>query len=246
MVERVAPLAGLGGSPGSPEDNAWAVQRLLEAMAAARPVVLVVDDLHWAEPGLVHLLQGVCDWSRDAPILVAVFARPEFLDEQPGWGAGRVNGVTALLEPLGDDEVDALTVGLLDGRLPTEAADRVRDAAGGNPLFVEQLLAMLVEDGALRRDRARWVLGDVTELKIPPTIGALLTARLDRLSAGGEPFWARPRSSGRSSTAGRSSERPRHRPTRCPPTSVRWCVRVCSARPTPTCRARRHCGSATS
>ena len=133
----------------------------------------------------MHLLQGVCDWSRDAPILVAVFARPEFLDEHPGWGAGRVNGVTALLEPLGDDEVDALTVGLLGGLLPTEAADRVRDAAGGNPLFVEQLLAMLVEDGALRRDGPRWVLrGDVTELQIPPTISALLAARLDRLSAG--------------------------------------------------------------
>ena len=82
------------------------MQRLLEALAATRPVVLVLDDLHWAEPGLVDLVQGLCDWSRDAPILVAVFARPELLDERPGWVAGRVNAVSALLEPLRDDEVE--------------------------------------------------------------------------------------------------------------------------------------------
>ena len=89
VVERIAPVAGLGGAPGPPEDTVWAAQRLLETLATGRPVVLLVDDLHWAEPGLVDLVEGVCDWSRDAPILVAVFARPEFLDEHPSWGAGR-------------------------------------------------------------------------------------------------------------------------------------------------------------
>ena len=183
VVERVAPVAGLGGVPGALEDTAWAVQRLLEVLAATRPVVLVVDDLHWAEVGLLDVVEGVCDWSRDAPILVAVFARPEFIDDHPGWGAGRVNSVTALLEPLGDGEVDALTGALLGGVLPDDAADRVRASAGGNPLFVEQLLAMLVEDGVLRRAGPRWVLdGDVHKVQIPPTISALLTARLDRLS----------------------------------------------------------------
>jgi Predicted ATPase len=188
VVERVAPVAGLGGAPGPPEDTAWAVQQLLEALASERPVVLVVDDLHWAEPGLVSVLEGVCDWSRDAPILVAVFARPEFLDDHPNWGAGRTNAVVAMLEPLHDEEVDSLTASLLDGALLADAADRVRTAAGGNPLFVEQLLAMLLEDGTLARDGdssgSGWVLagGGVTALRIPPTITALLTARLDRLS----------------------------------------------------------------
>ncbi len=185
VVKRVAALAGLGGAPGSPEDSAWAVRRLLEALSAARPAVLVVDDLHWAEPGLVDLLQGICDWPMHAPILVAVFARPEFLDEHPEWVAARVNGVTALLQPLGDDEVEALTTGLLGGLLPKEAADQVTASAGGNPLFVEQLLAMLVEEGVLVREGTQWLLrGEVTALQIPPTIGALLTARLDRLSTG--------------------------------------------------------------
>ena len=132
---------------------------------------------------MVDLLKSVCDWSRDAPILVAVFARPEFLDEYPNWGAGRMNAVTALLEPLSDDDVDSLTAGWLGGVLPGGSADRVRETAGGNPLFVEQLLAMLVEDGVLHRDGARWRLdGDVKALKVPPTITALLAARLDRLS----------------------------------------------------------------
>jgi class 3 adenylate cyclase len=184
VVDRVAPVAGLGGAPGSPEDTAWAVQRLLEALAAHRPVVLVVDDLHWAEPGMVAVLERLCDWSRAAPILVAVIARPELLDDHPGWGAGRSNAVTALLEPLRDDEVDVLTSGVVGGELPAEAANRIREAAGGNPLFVEQLLAMLLEDGTLAREGSGWVLrGDVSSVRIPPTITALLEARLDRLSA---------------------------------------------------------------
>jgi class 3 adenylate cyclase len=184
VVDRVAPVAGLGGAPGPPEDTAWAVQQLLERLASERPLVLVIDDLHWAEPGLLTVLEGLCDWSRDAPILVAVFARPEFLDDHPSWGAGRTNAVAALLEPLRDDEVDRLTGSLLGGLLPGDAANRVRAAAGGNPLFVEHLLAMLVEDGTLARDGAGWALaGDVTSLQIPPTITALLAARLDRLSA---------------------------------------------------------------
>ncbi len=184
VVARIAPVAGLGGTPGAQEDTAWAVQRLLGALAADLPVVLVVDDLHWAEPGLVDLVEAVCDSSRDAPILVAVFARPEFLDEHPGWGAGRVNSATALLEPLSDEDVDSLMVGWLDGEAPGGVAHRVREAAGGNPLFVEHLLAMLVEDGSLRRDGSHWQLvGDLSALRVPPTINALLTARLDLLPA---------------------------------------------------------------
>ena len=155
-----------------------------EALAADGPVVLVVDDLHWAEPGLVTVLEAVCHASRDAPILVAVIARPEFLDIHPSWGPGRTNAVAALLEPLRDNEVDALTSGALGGVLPADAANRVREAAGGNPLFVEQLLAMLVEDGGLVFEGDGWVLrGDASSVQIPPTITALLEARLDRLSA---------------------------------------------------------------
>ena len=176
VVELVAPVAGLGGAPGTVEDTAWAVQRLLEALAADRPVVLVIDDLHWAEPGLRAIIDGLSDWSRDAPILVLVLARPELLDDVPDWGAGKRNASSASLEPLRDAEVDELTMELLaGGSLPVSVLDRIRRAAGGNPLFVEQLLAMLAEDHSLGED-------EVADLEIPPTIVALLTARLDRLS----------------------------------------------------------------
>ncbi len=178
VVELVAPVAGLGGSPGTVEDTAWAVQRLLDALAADRPVVLVVDDMHWAEPGLRAVLDGISDWSRDAPILLLVLARPELLDDVPDWGAGKTNAVAALLQPLTDAEVDTLSSALMpDTDLPAGLVARIRAAAGGNPLFVEQLIAMLAEDDHLLPG------GDIGELEIPPTITALLTARLDRLSA---------------------------------------------------------------
>jgi class 3 adenylate cyclase len=183
VVELVAPVAGLGGAPGTVEDTAWAAQRLLEALAAERPLVLLIDDLHWAEPGLRAIIDGISDWSRDAPILLLVLARPELLDDVPDWGAGKMNATAALLQPLRDAEVDTLTRELLDGRaLPIGVADRIRGAAGGNPLFVEQLLAMFVEDQQLAADQ-RMGSEDVADLQVPPTIVALLTARLDRLSA---------------------------------------------------------------
>ena len=185
VVGRVAPVAGLGGTPSRPEDTAWAVQRLLEALAGRRPVVLAVDDLHWAEPSLIGIMEWVCDWARDVPLLVLAVARPEFLDTQPGWGAGKLNAVSALLEPLTDDEVDALASQLLGGSvLPPAVAGRVRESAGGNPLFLEQLLAMLVDDGVLQRTEQGWrAVDDLAALSVPPTITALLTARLDRLTA---------------------------------------------------------------
>jgi class 3 adenylate cyclase len=184
VVGHLGPIAGLGGDPGTAEDAAWAVQRLLDILAAERPIILVVDDLHWADPGLVALLDSVCTWSRDAPILVLVLARTEFLEDQPQWGADRPNAVSAPLEPLRDAEAADLAADLAGGELPVDAADRVLAAAGGNPLFVQQLLAMLVEDGALQRVEGRWTLGvDLAQLRIPTSITAVLNARLDRLSA---------------------------------------------------------------
>ncbi len=184
VVERIAPLAGLGGAPGPPEDTAWAVSTLLSAMSSDRPVVFVIDDLHWAEPGFVALLEAVCARRRAGPVLVAVFARPELLDDHPDWGAGVDAAITAALEPLVDAEVAGLAAALLGGAIPDGAVAQLLEAAGGNPLFVEQLVMMLVEDGVLLTDGDGWVLaGDLTSLSVPPTISAVLAARLDRLSA---------------------------------------------------------------
>jgi class 3 adenylate cyclase/tetratricopeptide (TPR) repeat protein len=157
---------------GSPEETAWAARKLLEEAAGRRPLVVVLDDIHWAEPTFLDLVEHVADLSRDAPILLVCVARPELLDTRPGWGGGKLNATTILLEPLGEDEVGRLVANLLDeAPLPPGVLERVEAAAEGNPLFVEEMLAMLAEDGA-----------DV-EIEIPPTIQALLAARLDRLDS---------------------------------------------------------------
>jgi class 3 adenylate cyclase len=174
VVERIAAAAGLGGTPGPAEDTAWAVRRLLQELAHQRPVVLVVDDLHWAEAGMLAVVDDVVEWLRDAPVLVLVLARPELLDDHPTWAGGRINAVTALLEPLGAEEVTRLAADLLGDRLPAATAAKVRELAGGNPLFLEHLAGMLRDEPGATAD----------EVQVPPTIAALLGARLDRLPAG--------------------------------------------------------------
>ncbi len=184
VVAKLAAAAGLGGQPATADDTSWAFRRLLTEISRKRPVVLVVEDLHWAEAGLVSLLEDVCTWVRDAPVLLLVNARPEFLDDNPAWGAGQVNGVTALLEPLASDELAVLTVQILDGPLPADVSTWLREQSGGNPLYVEHMLAVLVEEGLLRQSGGVWTTaGDVTRLPIPPTISAVIAARLDRLPA---------------------------------------------------------------
>jgi class 3 adenylate cyclase len=187
VVARVAPVAGLGGTPGTAEDTTWAVQRLLERLAAVRPVVLVVDDLHWARPGLRSVLDDVADWSRDAPILLLALARTDLLDDAPGWATDKSNSVTVRLDPLRDTEVAELVAALPGaGSLPAEIIARVEAAAGGNPLFAEHLTAMLVDMQAGDSDplwpQAAYE-GTASTLDVPLTISALLTARLDLLPA---------------------------------------------------------------
>ncbi len=182
VVSKLSSAAGLGGTPASQEDTAWAVRRLLTEMARSRPVVLVVEDLHWAEPGLIALLDDVCSWLRNAAVLVFVNARLEFLDASPGWGAGRANGVTASLEPLADSEIGTMAEQVLGGPMADRVLSRLLELAGGNPLYVEQLLAMLVDDGLLRRSGVTWEFsGGSAGLDVPESISALIAARLDRL-----------------------------------------------------------------
>ncbi len=148
---------------GSPEDVAWEVRKWLEARARARPLTLVFEDIHWAESPLLDLIEHVADWSRDAPMLLLCLARPDFRDVRTAW-----SGDAITLEPLTGDESDELIESLLGGApLDDEARGRIRDVAEGNPLFVEQLLAMIA-DGA-------------SPDEVPATIQALLAARLDGL-----------------------------------------------------------------
>ena len=183
ITDRLAQIAGLLDAAASANELFWALRRLLEVLAQGRPVVVEFDDIHWAEPTLLDLIEHVADWSRDAPILLLCLARAELLDRRPAWGGGKLNATSLLLEPLTEDE-SGLLVGNLLGKaeLPGAARLQVVRAAEGNPLFVEQMLSMLIDEGLLRRDDGHWIAaGDLSAVAVPPTIHALLAARLDRL-----------------------------------------------------------------
>jgi class 3 adenylate cyclase/tetratricopeptide (TPR) repeat protein len=187
-ADRISALvAGLFGwaTPGSTEDAFWAVRKMLEHLARQRPVVLVFDDIHWAEPTFLDLIDHLSDWTRDAAVLVLCIARPELLEIRPGWGGGKMNATAILLEPLPADDASALVDNLLgSAEIPPAARGRILEAAEGNPLFVEEMLAMLIDDGLLRLEDGVWrSVEDLADITIPPTIHLLLAARLDRLDA---------------------------------------------------------------
>jgi class 3 adenylate cyclase/tetratricopeptide (TPR) repeat protein len=163
-------LLGGEGLSTSTNEAARAFRRLLETLALASPLVVVFDDIHWGESTFIELVEHVADLSRDAPILLLCVARPELLDRQVGWAGGKLNATTSLLEPLDAVTTDELIDALLGGAALEEALRvRIRSAAGGNPLFVEEMLSLVREGGGA---------GVVT---VPPTIQALLAARLDQL-----------------------------------------------------------------
>ena len=184
VAERLTQLFGVADAAAAPDETHWAVRKLFESIASSGPLVVVIEDIHWAEPSLLDLIEHVADWSRDAAILLLCTARPELLDQRPGWGGGKLNATVFMLEPLSDAECDELVSNLLDRAvdLPIEARKTITDAAEGNPLFVEQMVAMLIDDGLLRRDGERWVMdGDLSDLAPPTSIMGLLEARLERL-----------------------------------------------------------------
>jgi class 3 adenylate cyclase len=150
----------------SSDEIAWAFRKQLEAVASSRALVCVFDDLHWGEETFLDLVEHVADLSRAAPILLLCMARPDLLDRRSGWAGGKVNATNVLLEPLGADETELL-IGRL-AELEPGLRSRIREASEGNPLFVEEMVALLVASGD-------------EEVTVPPTIQALLTARLDQL-----------------------------------------------------------------
>lgn len=183
ITGRIAAALDLGGTPGASDETAWAFRRLLEAEAQARPLLVLFDDLQWAEPTFLDLVEHLADWSHDAPILLICLTRPEFLNERPGWGGGKFNATSVLLERLSDEDSAELVTNLLgQAELDQAIQDRIMSAAEGNPLFVEEMLRMLIDDGLLTREDGCWTAaGDLARITVPPTIHALLAARLDRL-----------------------------------------------------------------
>jgi class 3 adenylate cyclase/tetratricopeptide (TPR) repeat protein len=182
VAARVAELIGLAekGAPG--EEGFWGVRRLLEAGARHQPLVVLFDDLNWAEPTLLDLVEHIAAWSRASILLVAV-GRPDLLDTRPAWGGGKHNATAISLEPLSDSESERLVEGLLGGgSVDAKAFSRIQAAAEGNPLFVEEMISMLIDDGLLGWDDGAWTANsDLSDVRVPSTIQALVAARLDRL-----------------------------------------------------------------
>lgn len=183
VSERLASVMGLATTPFPIEETFWASRRMLEALACHRPLVVVLEDIHWAEETFLDLVEHVLDLSKDASMLIVCPARRELLDKRPAWTQAKTNARTISLEPLSQDDSERLVGNLLGASELTPAArSRITEAAQGNPLFVEQIISMWMEDGTLSCEHGRWLFeADAKTTAIPPTISALLSARLDRL-----------------------------------------------------------------
>src|SRR6266542_3140547 len=167
-------LGALGAAviQGSGEEIRWAVRRVLEALALRRPVALVLEDLHWAEPAFLDLVDHLADLITEAPVVLVCLARPELLEDRPAWGGGKRNATTLELEPLGPDDARALLANLAPSAEALPRPEQIMAVAEGNPLFLEQMVAALADPPA------------DGEIRLPETIQALLAARLEHLGPG--------------------------------------------------------------
>jgi DNA-binding SARP family transcriptional activator/tetratricopeptide (TPR) repeat protein len=169
VAARVAAAIGEGSEPGPVDETAWATRSVLEALARRHPVVLVLEDIHWATPEFLDVVEHVVELAR-APMLVLCLARPDLLDVRPQWGGGALNATSLLLDAISTRAADTLLTRLVpEGALDGEGRARILDVAEGNPLFLEQLLAAALEGEAET---------------VPDSIRTLLEARLDRLDEG--------------------------------------------------------------
>jgi class 3 adenylate cyclase/tetratricopeptide (TPR) repeat protein len=176
VARHLRPLVGLAqerGAGGEGSDEAQAAwRRFLESLAERRPTVLIVEDLHWADEGLLDFLDYLIDWTRDVPLLVLGTARPELLSRRPDWGGGKLNAATISLAPLSDEETARLLAALLDRAvLPAEFQSALLDRAGGNPLYAEEFARMAAGRSST----------DLTGAELPGSVQGIIAARLDGL-----------------------------------------------------------------
>jgi class 3 adenylate cyclase/tetratricopeptide (TPR) repeat protein len=194
LERHLRPLVGLAADEEISRDRhdesfaAW--RRFLEALGERRPLVLVFEDLHWADEGLLDFVDHFVEWAMGVPILVVCTARPELLDRRPGWGGGKLNASTQVLSPLAERETARLISAVLTHTvLPAETQSRLLERAGGNPLYAEQFARLYAERGSA---------GDVA---LPESVQGIIGARLDAVapeekellqdaSVVGKVFWA--------------------------------------------------------
>ena len=191
VAKRVSVLAGIERADEAlpeirPEqlrdELAFGLRRYLERRAASSPLVLVFEDVHWAEPGLLDLIEDLAEWAR-APILLLCLARPDFRELRPTWGSAAANATAVTLAPLSSDDMRRLIAALLAiDDLAEQVRSDVITRAEGNPLYVEEFLRMLMESGRIQKRGARWVAdASIATVEVPPTLHGLIAARLDRV-----------------------------------------------------------------
>ncbi len=182
LAPQLASLVAATERGHSREDLFEAWRRFLERMAARYPLVLVLEDIHWADDGLLDFIEHAADWAQ-GPVLLVALARPELLERRPTWGGGKRNAASIYLDPLSADEDAQMVDDLLPGAISDEIRKMIVDRAEGNPLYTEEIVRMLIDRGAIRATEAsRWeVAATVADVDVPRSIQGLIAARLDGL-----------------------------------------------------------------
>ena len=186
-IERhLRPLVGLDVAVAEGADRraeafaAW--RRFLEGVAEGSPIVLVFEDLHWADDGLLDFVDYLADWASGVALLIVGTARPELLARRPGWGGGKRNASTVTVSALAPDETATLLGALLEQvLLPAEIQTAVLKRTEGNPLFAEEYVRMLQDRGFLVQTGGGWQLEEREQLPLPETVQGMIAARLDSL-----------------------------------------------------------------
>ena len=179
---RLAYLLALGDAPpGDHQELMSAWRTFFERIADKAPVVMVFEDLHWADAGLLDYVESIAEWSKNFPIFVCTLARPELKERRPTWGTAIRHYTSMHLDPLGNDAMAALVSGLVPGLAPV-AAERLVARAEGIPLYAVETVRALADQGVLRRGATAYeVCTDVTDVELPETLHALIASRLDAL-----------------------------------------------------------------
>jgi class 3 adenylate cyclase/tetratricopeptide (TPR) repeat protein len=187
IESQLRPLVGLedeaqpGGDRQAEAFGAW--RRFFEHLAERSPLVLVFEDLHWADDGLLDFVDDLVEWVSAVPLLVVCIARPELLTRRPGWGGGKPNATTLSLSPLTQDDTARLVAALLEQAvLPADLQTSLLARAEGNALYAEEYVRMLQDRGFLRRDNGAWRFEGSEDLPLPESVQGIVAARLDSLS----------------------------------------------------------------
>ena len=187
VKSRLSALVGVATAQVDRAESFAAWRAFLEAIAAHRPLVLVFEDIHWADDALVQFVNDLTDWSTDVPILVVCTARPELYERHPGWAGGKRNTTTLALSRLSDEDTGRLVFALLaQVALPAEVHVALLDRAGGNPLFAQEYVRMLLDRGILQRRGRSFSMASDADIPLPETIQAAIAARLDTLTPTGK------------------------------------------------------------